>query len=662
MKIYVILLLMVGVIINVKGQSPHTIERDTVYLDEFLGKETFQVIEVEDSLIKNGSYTFKSELFKQLLSSELKKLEISGNYLENKFHGLWDYKLSELDLELRSIKEGRLLSLDYVLNGIERTAKFRYESGVPSGLWQIEIISVKDNRRLTETNGGQVSFSRGLATGEFRFDDLQNRKFIRAALNEDGFFEGEVIIRYLLEGDEIKETRRYQNGFLLKLLKYNESKGQVEEEVVFDDVKEKLDDTDGEIREINFRISEQGFGTLFQNGYNLGDKEITSQEFGNLILDEIIGRYKRFSKGLENERDEPQFNLTRRFKFVYPEEEEDIIRDVQPRLNIMLEEFNDFLSNPQFILNRDRIDSLPYVFGFIDHSRRRVQDMLEVIEQMEDGFFDFLYRPNFYPNGLSGLNQPSTFTYEEDGKEEEADFDLGVYVDSGFDLISQIAEVTEVLRERTNELLDFSFMEIRIFDEQATIDSLDSEIVQLKTRADALYSFLQEIPADRTFEEMPLDYRVYRVIHNNTLVRLQEEYLDAEDFEEKVAKGEELTCMLQYLIDQHDEILYIEEMPERLDKTFTRFSPNPFFERDIETKILPNIYGKGTGPLFQSYAENLFESSSCKSLQSNLEKFRKLEDRLKELAKRSDNEEVVRLDRALRRENIPNRIERLLNL
>lgn len=66
--------------------------------------------------------------------------------------------------------------------------------------------------------------------------------------------------------------------------------------------------------------------------------------------------------------------------------------------------------------------------------------------------------------------------------------------------------------------------------------------------------------------------------------------------------------------------------------------------------------------MFNAYAENLFESRNCKDLQNNLEKFRKLENRLKELVKRSDTEEVVRLDRALRRENIPSRIERLLNL
>ncbi|MGY6544725.1 hypothetical protein [Arthrospiribacter ruber] len=638
-------------------------ERDTVYFEEFLGREKFQYfIDEDSSLVKSGSYAFTSELYNQLLSNELTQLEIDGKYSNNRFEGVWEYKLFELEVELLKIRDGRTVVLENNLDGIERTARLNYKQGKPEGAWKIENIIITSNRKSQETTGGTINFKEGTAIGNFSFDDPKDRNFVRGTLNEEGFLEGELTIRFVRDGDEIKEVRTFKDGFLLKLSKFNETEGKLEAEIFYKDVQSQLEDADGRIEDINFTISEEGFGIGFQNGYNLGDEKLTEQEEGNEKINIILNRYKRFATGLVNERDEPQFNLTRRFKFVYPEEEEDIIRDVQPRLNIMLEEFNDFLSNPQFILNRDRIDSLPYVFGFIDHSRKRVQDMLEVIEQMEDGFFDFLYRPNFYPNGLTGLNQPSTFTYEENGKEEEAEYDLGVYVDSGFDLISQIAEVTEVLRERTNELLDFSFMEIRIFDEQATIDSLDSDIVQLKTRADALYSFLQEIPADRTFEEMPLDYRVYRVIHNNTLVRLQDEYLDAEDYEEKVAKGEELTCMLQYLIDQHDEILYIEEMPERLDKTFTRFSPNPFFERDIETKILPNIYGKGTGPLFQSYAENLFESSSCKSLQSNLEKFRKLEDRLKELAKRSDSEEVVRLDRALRRENIPNRIERLLNL
>ncbi|EOZ93563.1 hypothetical protein A33Q_3509 [Indibacter alkaliphilus LW1] len=653
---------LVFVSMSIHAQRASIMERDTIYLDEFFGVEKFEHLIQDTLIIKHGNYSFSSELFNELLVNKISKLEVNGKYKGNYYQGTWQYKLTELEVDIIGIREARNMSLEYILNGTEKNASLDYNEGLPNGLWKIGIVKINENRRTPEITGGQFIFDHGVAINDFTFDDPQNHYFVRGVLNEEGFFDGDLILRFKRNREEIKETRFYQNGFLLKLSRFNESKGELEAEIIFNDVQKQLEDADGKIEEINFTISQEGFGVLFQNGYNLNDNKLTEQEEGNLILEEVIERYRKFSRGHDQEREEPKFNLTRRFKFIYPEEEGKLIRNVRPRLNIMLEEYNDFLSNAKFILNRERMDSLPYIFGFIDHARRKAQDMLDVIALTEDGFFDFLYRPNYYPNGLPNLNQADSFNYEEAGEEKEAEFDLGIYVDSPYRIMEQIEVFTDTLKQQTDEYLDYAFMEIRIFDEQATIDSLDNQIVQLKSKADALYSFLQVIPEDRTFEEMPLDYRVYRVIHNNSLQRLQNEYLDAENYDEKVKVGEELTCMLDYLIDQHEEILFIEEMPDRLDKEFTRFSPNPFFERDIETKILPAIYGKGTGPLFKYYAENLFESRNCKDLQSNLEKFRKLENRLKELVKRSDTEEVVRLDRALRRENIPNRIERLLNL
>ena len=91
--------------------------------------------------------------------------------------------------------------------------------------------------------------------------------------------------------------------------------------------------------------------------------------------------------------------------------------------------------------------------------------MLEVVERTEEGFFDFLYRPNYYPDGLPNLNEPDKFSYEEDGQEIEAVFDLGVYVDSPTDIIEQIDIFADSLRKKTDNLLEFTSMQMRIFDE-----------------------------------------------------------------------------------------------------------------------------------------------------------------------------------------------------
>jgi hypothetical protein len=658
-RIFIINIVLFILILSVAtAQQTIVVEKDTIYYNEFVGREIFSLKEMDSIFLKEGKYEFRSTLFNRTLSNQLSKLFISGNFKSGRYNGIWEYRLVEYDLEIHGLKDGRIVGLDYELNGIERSAKFNYVNGLPIGEWKIDNIIVERNRKASESSGAQFYFKDGLAVGDFYFNGVVSKSSLKGKLTDEGFLDGILTISYVEDGVQKREIRNYENGFLTVVEVFIGN--QLQNRVVYEDVIEKLKEKEENKQSLNFTISDEGFGFVFQNGYNPSDDKLKIQEQGSLVFKRVLDRYQRFSSNAVDEREVPRFNFTRRFKFVYPESEKEIISQIKPTLNIMLDEYNSFLSNPKFILNRYRIDSMPYIFGFVDHSRRKVQDMLDVISLSEEGFFDFLYRPNYFPEGLPNLKKSDFFRIEENGKEIEVPYDLGVYVNDPEILIEQIKIYTEVLKQKTDGFLDYAFMQIKIFDEQATIDSLDSQIVQLRNKVEALYSFQQLIPQGKSFEQMDLDYKLLRILDSNSLIKLQADYLDSDKFEEKVEMGIRLTCILQELIDSHDFILEIEEMPKRLDTQFTRYSPNPFFERDIETKILPHIYGKGTGPLLREYIENLFRSRTCRELKANLEKIEKLEKRLIELSKRSNEEEIGRLDRALRRENIPSRIERLL--
>ena len=634
------------------------VEKDTLYYNEFFGREIYSLKKMDSVFLKEGKYEFRSTLFNRTLSNQLSKLFISGNYKSGKYNGIWEYRLVEYDLEIHGLKDGRIVGLEYELNGVERSAKFNYVNGLPKGEWKIDNIIVERNRKASESSGAQFIFKDGLAVGDFYFNGVVSKSSLKGKLNEEGFLDGILTLSYVEDGIQKREIRNYENGFLTVVELYIGN--QLQNRVVYDDVIEKLKEKEENKQPLNFTISEEGFGYVFQNGYNPSDDKLKIQEQGSLVFKRVLDRYQKFSSNAIDERQVPRFNFTRRFKFVYPESEKEIISQLKPTLNIMLDEYNSFLSNPKFILNRYRIDSMPYIFGYVDHSRRKVQEMLDVISLSEEGFFDFLFRPNYFPEGLPNLNKPDVFRIEQNGKEIESPFDLGVYVNDPEILIEQINIYSEALKQKTDKFLEYAFMQIKIFDEQATIDSLDSQIVQLRNKVEALYSFQQLIPQGKTFEQMELDYKLLKILDNNSLIKLQADYLDSDNYEGKVEMGVRLSCILQELIDKHEFILDIEEMPKRLEAYFIRYSPNPFFERDVETKILPHIYGKGTGPLLKEYIENLFRSKTCRELKANLEKIEKLENRLIELSKRSNEEEIGRLDRALRRENIPSRIERLL--
>lgn len=658
----VIPLLFISLIAN--AQQRRTVEMDTVWLGIYQGKQRFQVIDRDGRTIKQGFFVFESGLLTSRGSDRIQKLELKGNYREGLPQGQWESSRTETSLELRSVKGEANLQLDYSLDGLERIGRFNFKAGVPHGDWRIEVNKIESNKKSPTGSSSRFQFQDGIASGAFSFMSYTMPVVLRGTLDAKGFLDGELFLEYETESKTIvQEIRRYAGGFLLAISKKRKDETAPYLVLEFEDVKQKLQEIQDGSSEGRFTISDKGFGTTFQNGYESQDPYLVHQEEGNLLLDDLIGRYKEMANKVPSIVAGPEFPMTRRFKFFYADLDDNLQSMTAARLRVMRSTYNDFLSDPRFLLQRDRVDSLPYVFGFLEHALGKVDRLLEVNALIEDGFFDHLNRDTYFRNGISGLEKSDSFVYRTGGKSIETPFDLGVYIDSSDDLVQKMDKYAEMLKGLSDRYLEKAFNSVKLFENQYAVDSLDRSIVALRTKAEALYGFYQVIPADRKFEEMPVDYRVFKVLDKNLLGVLMEQYLDTEiSTEAKIKKGEELTCLLLYLTDNHATIAGFGEMRERLTARFTRYSPNPFFERDVESRILPNIYQKGTGILLEDYVLQMYQAKSCADLGDRIGKINRLEKRLTELSALSNQIEIERLDRALRRENIPVRIERLLGL
>lgn len=646
------------------AQQRRVLEIDTAWLGIYQGKQRFQVIETDGRTIKHGFFVFESGLLAPEGSDRIQKFELKGNYREGLPQGQWESSRTETSLELRSVKGETNLQLDYSLDGLERIGRFNFKNGVPHGDWQIEVNRIERNKKSPTGSSSQFRFQEGIASGAFSFKSYSKPVVLRGILDAKGFLDGELFLEYETESNiVVQEIRRYAGGFLLEISKTRKDDTAPYLVLEFEDVKQKLQEIQDGSNEGRFTISDKGFGTTFQNGYESQDPHLLHQVEGNLLLDDLIDRYKEMANKVPSKVSGPDFPMTRRFKFYYADLEDNVLALAAARLRVMRATYNDFLSDPRFLLQRDRVDSLPFVFGFLEHALGKIDTLLEVNALIEDGFFDHLYRDMYFRNGISGLEKPDSFVYRTGGKSIEKTFDLGVYIDSPDDLVQKIDKYTEILKQQSDKYLEKAFNSVKLFENQYAVDSLDRSIVALRTKAEALYGFYQVIPADRKFEEMPVDYRVFKVLDKNLLGLLMEQYLDTEiSTEAKIKKGEELTCLLLYLTDNHATISGFGEMRERLAAKFTRYSPNPFFERDVESRILPNIYQKGTGILLEDYVLQMYQAKSCADLGERIGKISRLEKRLTELSALSNQIEIERLDRALRRENIPVRIERLLGL
>jgi len=142
---------------------------------------------------------------------------------------------------------------------------------------------------------------------------------------------------------------------------------------------------------------------------------------------------------------------------------------------------------------------------------------------------------------------------------------------------------------------------------------------------------------------------------------LVNDYAKTIESDKKIEKGNELYAFYQKIHVVHPLIAHIESMPAMLDSAFTRYSQNPFMDRQAESRIKTNIYAKGAGILMPILIDQMIASKSAAELDKNVTEVYHLYHRLMELSAREDDE-VNRINARIRRENVPERIKRTLGL
>jgi hypothetical protein len=664
MKKLNLFILALCMVLLANAQTLERVQQDTVYLNLYKGIEKYQIDTRAGNRQKQGIYSFKSEPAFSPDYSRIDQLQIQGNFENGKYQGSWEYKVGEYLVSLKGIQDSRQLNIDLDLNGVERVILLNYHNGQPQGNWKIVNYPISNNRRQGETEAGNFQFEKGLAVGKFNFKGFYQDLSILGQLNDQGFLDGELTLEYVIENEKFKEIRNYKDGFLLKIsiFKGADFSEQIKN-VVYEEVATRLEHglgTGG--NGVKVSIGEKGFGVQFQNGYASDHEKLTVQTIGNFYIQDFIDRFQKFGKNHSEAREEPQFNFTRRFKYEYPSSEDSVLRYLAADLRAIENEVSDLLANPRILLYQAAFSDLAFPRGFLIHARGKAAILLEVTELLQSDSFDFAYRPNFFPEGILGLNAPDHYSYEENQIQKEALFDVGVFIDSPDHMIEKMQSYATALKSEVISNLGFIYEKTKVLDEQSTLDSLDSQIFLKSAKVDALYSFFQQIPDGVSEKDFPLDFRIYRSFKLGLLQELRNEYLEEKVMERKIFLGKTLISWLLQFEQSYSQISLLNGFSERMDRYFTRYSPNPFFEREIETKVLPQIYGKSTTLLFQQYLRNLVSSRKIEDLDSNLKKIENLELRLVELSKQYNDPEVIAIDRALRRENSSARIERILKL
>lgn len=646
----IIFLLFIG-ILSIDAQ---VMEADTLYFNR-KGKMSYQFNQ-EGKL--QGSFVFESIL----LLDQWKKdgLYIQGFFSNGKRDRLWTWTKQEFEVTPEKFTIEKVVKSNQVINGKELMLSGNYRDGKPNGNWILEKSSVENNIILKEPLA-VMKITNGILTDQFSFknSNADGDIEIKGQLNKDGFLDGRMLLSYSRFSVRYSETRTYENGFLRKIEIKDLESNSIVNTVSYKDVDTKLSELKN-LKDTSFKISENGFGIEFNVGYDSSNPKLSIQRYGNLLFNEFVQLIQLFE--LENEESESiQFNLTRRFKLVYPERDVQLLDKLTSKNTELIELTSDFLNNPRLILNKSKSRKLTESFHMLEMAHQKLQIIDTVVQKSHEGYFDFISRDLFYKDGLPGLTVVDTLRYSYDKKDYKIIFPFDKVISNNQNFLSNLLDYSQGLQKLIDENIEFSRKELLVFEQESQVEALDERIVNKLKIIDSIYLPLKESWQTKEFKDRPIHYNLLDVHLNGLINETNKKYLNEKTFQKKIELGEELNCLLDFFIDSENEIKELDQFSNRIDRMFTIFRDNPFLDRKMETKIYGNINRKSREILVPEYINGMLRSKNCQDLILNFRKLMLLEDRLAELVEKNDAS-VQEIDRYVRRENMPQRIERILGI
>ncbi|MBX2961786.1 MAG: hypothetical protein KF687_04685 [Cyclobacteriaceae bacterium] len=614
----------------------------------------------------HGRFSFTSDVMQQ--DDQIRQLNISGTYRRGNKSGDWSYETSNFVIKFKRITG---TSAESILDGTIHKLRAKYNDGLADGRWTLTVQRVKESKPVPPLSTASMSFVNGNPTDKFIFNDPVSHAplQIEGGFDKKGYFDGQWKMIYTHDDVKYEENREYLSGFLLTLaLKHRDTQETIYS-ISFDDVKFKLDQI-AQKHENALGYGDRKFGVLFNDGYTESDEKITAQQTGNHVLQLVLNNFID-SSGIYFSMPgftRPETGFTRRFQYIYPEKENELIEILNPIMDRMEHQYDSIWNEPVLRLNQQRYDTLAYYSTLLRLGIEKIDVVREVLAEVESGKFDYEFRDNFYRLGVLGLDGIDSVKFSHRGRSVVWMLELNDKVVSPDSLVlnlyryiigldAYISKYYDLVSPRLNELLQESRL---AKSDETIIKSLDTLFITYIGDPLLVYNESDEVLRSKK-DINDLQLEIFKRYTRNILQRKMQEYVDTQDYNLRLTRGTVILDIIHALIEVYPKLERIPQLEGELDKAFIRYTPNPFFPRDLETRVKTGIYNKGAEVLLPNMIEELKKTSTAEDLRDKVEAIFRLDARLRELAE-ADDQETNRLNARIRRENQPERIRRLLGV
>jgi len=619
------------------------------------GNATFTFYENrEGEIVIDGNFSFVRKMIDTLDRTLLSKLNVDGIYRQNQKHGRWRYDQEEHQVQLRNVIDFEVItdleSEDYELSA-------QYAEGQLEGVWEYKENKFERGRVEPLFRANPINFSAGKITGPISFEQFGDYLTynITGRLDPQGVMIGEWVFTYMRDTVFVRETRRYENGFLLGLRVVDDETREVINEVIFYEVIQNLDRLNqGEA--VEFSIAEARFPLTFNVGYRQSFEEIQVQQRGNEFLRHVLSRILQYEKDyVDRDGALTQYPIhTRRFEYPISKEDQQNIDEIEESFEVLQTEVNRFANMNALAINRYREDSLAFAYEYFQRKQERLDRVDTLVQILTSDEIRYIDQDVFVREGIDFLSAFDTIRYEFDDEVRTRELNYEDDIVEGRSLTENVLSYIRREQSIVSQFTAYITSELQQLEQTDDLATMEARILQNKAEVDSIY--LSHVTI--TNRDLEMFASVYENILQRQFNELSRRYSERDTYIERVEQGEVILDLISEMREQFDRLAAVFPTMEDLDETYMEETFNPFTYSRYKVRVKERLFDNGGLVLFEHYLSQLKNEQNYAMIKEHLDSIEALQERLYELR----DVDTRRIERRLGRRTSINRIKSALDL
>ncbi len=574
---------------------------------------TYTYIESKGKRTLQGDFTLKSE--KVLANDDIQYLTNTwqGSFEKGLKQGNWSYTADNHLINIKGVKEFNVVSSLQTTSSVLRAS---YDMGMPNGLWEYnkKRYFKGENPRVLAT--AKLQFNRGVLSGKVlaRIEDDNFPVDIQGQVNENGFLHGTWLLNYKQDSIQVQESRLYENGFLLDLVRTTKNKSNdTLSYISWDHVKEALQNS----KDRDFTIYPEKFPLLFDVGYAANAPEIVEQEIGNEIMRTILRDMLYLDTSFV--KNPPRILGTARFKYKSNKQESALMTAMKAYPDTIQKVLQQIRNKKFFELNNQRSDTLAWSYEYLKNYNQKLTDWQEVITFINSDAYPFVNPAIYFEQQIPFLKSADTLRYNYDGENKTK---IIQYTQQS---IKNVASLYGRMREEETLIREIVQQCNSALDKVLKSDKLD----RMETILLTAFKEVEEEYAITHKEVSGLLIQNWRQqFLDNEFNKRKHNYTSSNSYEEKESLLYENLNFLSDLKPLPKRIQKIYYVKDSIDQLYTQSKLDPYTFNTVETKVKRKLYDKLAIELFDYLQKGLATEKELVELIRRLDQVELLQQRL----------------------------------